>query len=516
MKVQKERFMLIVPSGTSPEGVDVRNHVPLGSISVLAELHQAGYDVKLLDCVGESRKNNYENPSKPYFTDEFVEDQFFRKTGLITDEVRDQIRLFMPDVIGISCLTLVDRAETKKIVRNIKKDFPNIPIILGGHEASQSFSEILGFSPYEIETIPGIDYVVVGPGQPTIVKLMEYLNGRFPKEKLEGVAFVEEGKLQFSAPFKPFNPNRYALPDYGLLPKVEILGRDKPIDIYSLVGNTHAGDIHRILQLSNDQIISYMALLTSYGCGYHCTFCDNEPVLSRYAPHNVLGMIHNVDKMYGIDYIDFMDNNFGGKSPESRQVALDILKQLEGKGYSFGFSNGLTFESMFRNDFELLKAIKKAGTLRHIAFPIENGNDRVLRAVKKPHDLAMVEKTLKFFNELFRDEPVNKEAFFIGGFPETGGQSAETPEEVNRTCILMEEYLKRGWLDQAIFLTLSPVTKEYRKIWRAKHPNGPFEKALFSRGTDLWPYDPSILRDIHERVREINKLYGKSSVTRRL
>ncbi|MDP2091174.1 MAG: radical SAM protein [Candidatus Gracilibacteria bacterium] len=510
--------MLIVPNGTSPEGRDVRNHVPLGAISVLSEVKKACYDVLLLDSVGESRKQYYLGNTDSYFHDEEIQGDIFRKTGLEVEEILKRIAKEKPTEIGVSCLTIVDRSETLKLIRNIKKEFPNLPIILGGHEATQSYKEILGFGEYEVEKIPEVDYIVVGPGQPVVVKLLEYLRGNLNKDNLEGVAFVENGKLQFIPQFGKFNPDNYALPDYSLLPQVSVLGREKPIDIYSLIGNTHAGEVKNLLGLSNNEIVSYLALITSYGCGFSCTFCDNPPDLIRYSPENVIKMIEQFKDLYGVDYIDFMDNNFGGGNRESREIVFEILERLKGKNLNFGFSNGLTFESMAREDFRLLKALKSAGNLRHLAFPIENGNDRVLKMVKKPHTLKMVNEVLEAFKSIFEDEldHINREAFFIGGFPDTRGLPAETPEEVEKSIQLMEKLLKEGKLDQAIFLTLSPVTNSYRQVWRQKHPDGAFEKALFSKGTDLWPYGMDFIKSIHERVKLINQRYGKSSITRKL
>lgn len=61
-------------------------------------------------------------------------------------------------------------------------------------------------------------------------------------------------------------------------------------------------------------------------------------------------------------------------------------------------------------------------------------------------------------------------------------------------------------LHQAIFLTLSPVTREYRLIWRNLYPNAPFEHCLFSKRTGIWPHDNILLDYAHERVNLANKI----------
>ena len=180
-------------------------------------------------------------------------------------------------------------------------------------------------------------------------------------------------------------------------------------------------------------------------------------------------MIEKYEELYGIDYIDFMDNNFAGGNRESRKICFEILDYIGKKGYPIGFSNGLTFESMMRNDFELLKKFHEYGNVAHLAFPCENANDRVLKMIQKPHNLEMINKTLKQAKKLL--PYTNKEAFFIGGFPETFGKPAETPKEVMTTVYAIEKMIDNGYLDQAIFLTLSPVTAVYRKQWEEKNPD---------------------------------------------
>jgi radical SAM superfamily enzyme YgiQ (UPF0313 family) len=168
---------------------------------------------------------------------------------------------------------------------------------------------------------------------------------------------------------------------------------------------------------------------------------------------------------------------------------------------------------MMREDFRLLRQFAKDGNVRHIAFPVENGNDRVLRMIRKPHNLQMVRKTLEFAKKELYD--TNREGFFIGGFPETNGEPAETPEELEKTYQFIKECLEKEWLNQAIFLTLSPVTREYRTMWRRLHPEAPFEHCLFSRNTKIWPYPNELLEEMHRRVEILNRQLGRE-VTRKL
>jgi radical SAM superfamily enzyme YgiQ (UPF0313 family) len=510
MKRKIERFVIVTPRAVSPAGTSPRIHPPLGAISVLAEAKRNGYEVFLLDAAAEGlKKSIYDSSYNPVAIEE-LDGVSYWKTGLQIEEIVAETVKIAPDVIGISCCTVVDRGEVAKTAKALKEAFPTTPIILGGHEASQWYGEILGDTPFPIGEIPAVDYVVVGPGQPVIASLLRYLVEPTVSDLPQGVARRFNGRVEFSG-LPEFQPDHFAIPDYNLLPRVEVAGREKALDLYSFVGNPHAGRIGTILGIQGP--VAYLPLLTSYGCGFDCSFCDTDKRLVRYAVENVMKIIDEFECLFGINYIDFMDNNFGGGNSASRSLAFEILSQVAKARYQIGFSNGLTFESMTRENFRLLRQFSQDGNVRHIAFPCENGNDRILRMIRKPHTLAMVRKVLEFAKENL--QTTNREGFFIGGFPETNGQPAERPCELEETFRFITECLEQQLLHQAIFLTLSPVTREYRRLWRQLYPTAPFEHCLFSRKTEVWPYPNALLDEMHRKVKSINERLGRS-VTRRL
>lgn len=510
MKQKIERFVVVTPRAVSPAGTPPRIHTPLGAISVLAEAKRNGFETFLLDAAAEGLKRGILDTSYNPLAIEELDGVPYWKTGLRIEEIVTEVTKLKPDVIGMSCCTIVDRSEVAKTAKALKETFPTTPIILGGHEASQWYEEILGNTPFPIEAIPAIDFVVVGSGQSAITSLLHCLAESPMNDLPLGTARRSNGRVEFAG-LSEFQPDQFAIPDYSLLPRIQINGRKKPLDLYSYVGNLHAGRVGTILGIEGT--VAYLPLLTSYGCGFDCSFCDTDKRLVRYAVKNTMKIIDEFEGLFGIDYIDFMDNNFGGGNNVSRVLAFEILSQVAERGYQIGFSNGLTFESMAREDFRLLRRFNRHGNVRHIAFPCENGNKRVLRMIKKPHTLPIVRKVLEFAKNNL--ETTNREGFFIGGFPETNGQPAERPCELEETLRFITECLEQQFLHQAIFLTLSPVTREYRKLWRRLYPTAPFEHCLFSKKTGVWPYPNSLLDEMHRKVKSVNECLGRS-VTRRL
>ncbi len=94
------------------------------------------------------------------------------RTGLSDLDIISQIQMYNPDVIAISCCTVVDRADTKYLCELIIKNIPNIPVILGGHEISHNYEDIL-IERIPRNYIPGIAGICIGLGQPYIGKILE-------------------------------------------------------------------------------------------------------------------------------------------------------------------------------------------------------------------------------------------------------------------------------------------------------------------------------------------------------
>jgi len=513
--MQNNKVMVITPRNISPKGTIPRIHLPLGALMIASQLETDGFETKLFDTsIGSVNENNvntyFERNAKSVIYDN-VE---YWKTGLTDEEILKKIKEFNPTILCFSCTTVVDREDIKYLINLIRNNLKDIPIILGGHEITHNYKQILSEESIERDRIDGVTCISLGLGQPYISDICRFIlngfNGNLPLNS----AWNINGKViaNCDKSGKIYNINDYSLPNYSLLEKVYVSNREKPYDVYSFIGNTHAGDI-KYLNKKQKNNMSYFPIFTSYGCGNNCTFCDTDQYLIRYSVDNVKKMINNFFENYGIDYIDFMDNNFAGGNQESRDICFEILKHIKNINCSIGFSNGLTFESMMRKDFELLKTFSEYNNVNHISFPCENGNDRVLKMIRKPHNISMIKKTLEVAREILIN--TNKEGFFIGGFPKTLNQPAETPTEVKNTVKFIEEMLKNEFLNQAIFLKLSPVTSMYRDMWNQKYPDKSFAHCLFSKGTQIWPYNNEILEEARVKTHTINKIYGRK-ITRNL
>lgn len=152
-------------------------------------------------------------------------------TGMSDDEIVSNITKFNPDVIGFSCCTVVDREDTKYLVDLVKDKFPDKKMFLGGYEIDKNYENILKKDAIERDKIDNIDCISLGLGQVYIDDILKYLMGE-SKEIPKGIAYRTEKGYEISGE-KEYDINDYALPDYGLVEKVNVTGRDKPVDVYS-------------------------------------------------------------------------------------------------------------------------------------------------------------------------------------------------------------------------------------------------------------------------------------------
>lgn len=257
--IMKGKFMLIVPRSISPVNTIPRIHMPLGAVTVLSQAKEDGYEVKLLDTsICDVDENNVDDYFKNNARVKKFDNKDFWITGMSDDEIVSNITKFNPDVIGFSCCTVVDREDTKYLVDLVKDKFPDKKMFLGGYEIDKNYENILKKDAIERDKIDNIDCISLGLGQVYIDDILKYLMGE-SKEIPKGIAYRTEKGYEISGE-KEYDINDYALPDYGLVEKVNVTGRDKPVDVYSFLGNTHAGDI-KTLSKSDDKI-SYFPLFT--------------------------------------------------------------------------------------------------------------------------------------------------------------------------------------------------------------------------------------------------------------
>jgi anaerobic magnesium-protoporphyrin IX monomethyl ester cyclase len=247
------------------------NGLSLGLSYIAAVLLKNGHEVKIYNADYESNEsyatlreifNGYNNYKKI----------LFNLAHPVWIEVRDNIKKFAPDIIGITMLT--GTYKSAENVGKIAKEFdPNIKVVVSGTHPT--------VLPEETVSNEYFDYVIRREGEYTF---MDLANGIRIKD-IQGLTYVNKmGEIVN-------NLDREFIKDLDSLP---FPGRD--------------------LYLNNPRYMDYGYIMTGRGCPYECTFCASKKVWKGHvrfrSPENVVEEVKEVHNKYGTKFFYFVDDTF--------------------------------------------------------------------------------------------------------------------------------------------------------------------------------------------------------------
>jgi len=202
-------------------------------------------------------------------------------------------------ILGMSVMPGPQLQEAIRLVRHLRARFPQLTIIWGGYFPSNHTDVVLQSG--------WVDYVMRGPVEREFVQLLQYLNGNGVKrESILGLSYLENGQVKN-------NPQRFPLAPIEDLPAwpYERLG-----DMRCYLGKTFLGQ-------------RTMAMHTSYGCPFRCSFCAVVPIFDggwvAHSAVRVADEVESVIKNFGVDAIEFADNNFFTSVKRTSQFAEELL-----------------------------------------------------------------------------------------------------------------------------------------------------------------------------------------------
>jgi anaerobic magnesium-protoporphyrin IX monomethyl ester cyclase len=317
------KFSFINP-GPNPELPleDVRKMVgaapPLGTLYIATYLRENGIDVSILD---ESTQ------------------------GFSLKGTTDWVKKEDPDILGFStCSSSGRRAAI--IAERVKRDNPNIIIILGNFYATFNAERIL-------KKYPFVDVIVRGEGEYTSLELAKCLLEKGSNlKKVLGINFRNNGQIT-STPDRPLIKDVDSLP----FPDRQLLDFD--------YHNTTAGIVVAPKKFSS--------FLSSRGCVFHCRFCGCRRLArdlwrSR-SVDNILEELHLLSSQ-GYKQFLFVDDNFT-LNPK-RVIKLCQRMRREKVDVEF-FAEGRVDNC----PQGMLKEMSKANC-KMIYFGIENASQKVL------------------------------------------------------------------------------------------------------------------------------------------
>jgi anaerobic magnesium-protoporphyrin IX monomethyl ester cyclase len=383
------RILLVNPPHTQKKGLYPRIvFEPLGLAYVAAFLEKAGFEVRVLDAIGEG----YDR-----FCDLDAQRQL---VGLPYEEIAERIRVFSPDVLGIGVPFTMRSESALKVAEVAKEINPEMVTVLGGIHATSA--------PQACLSHPAVDYVVLGEGELPALELLKRLSeGRIGDvASVNGIAYKVDGRIVLNPRAEPVD-NLDDLP----IPARHLL----PMDRYFQASRAFMTGRHGQ---------RFACVVTSRGCPFKCTFCESYRVMGRKwryrSPGSVVDEVEKLVADYRVGHIHFEDDNMTFNRDRIEGICREIIRRRI--KIHWDTPNGVRADTIA--DEEVLRTMKKSGC-RHICVAPESGSQRVVRdVIHKNMDLAKVERTVS----LCKKVGIKVDAFFVIGL--VGETKAEIGETV--------------------------------------------------------------------------------------
>lgn len=415
---------------------------PLGTIFAASFLREKGYLVDLFDT------NLIENPN------------------LISDKIQE----FNPKYLVIyddgfnyltkMCLTNMREAAFEMI--KIAKS-KNITTIINSSDSTDHYEKYL---------IEGVDFVVIGEGEQTLLELINSLESNSNIENIAGISF-----LQNNVAIK--TKKREVLKNLDNLPQ----------PAWDLVDMTKYAKIWK----KNHGYFG-INIATTRGCPYKCNWCAKPIYGNRYnsrSPENVVNEIELLIKQYKVDYFWVCDDIFGLK-PGWVQKFSQLLKD---KNLKIKFKIQSRVDLLLKED--TIDALVEAG-LHEVWVGAESGSQKILDAMDKGTQVSQIYEA----TQLLQSKGV-RVAFFI-----QFGYLGETKSDIRATFKMLEDLMPDD-IGASVSYPL-PGTGFYEKVKEELKL-----KANWTDSDDLAlmfknNFQPEFYKDLHNYLHKFYR--GKQSV----
>jgi len=356
---ENKRVLLVRPAPVIDQFGD-ESFMPLGIAYIAAVLEREGYEVRVRDHIIEPQP----------------EAVFLRET-----------QEFNPIVVGFTAVTPVVNSAYR-LSAKLKEIIPGLVTIIGGPHATAMPDEGL---------LKGLDYVVRGEGEFTMLELMKNLTN---PEGIRGLSYMKNGQ-------PVHNPDREFMSGEEM-DKLPFPARHLFPDIHRYKGQEALGSK-----------VPCASIMTSRGCPFGCKFCYKAVFGKKFrarTPENIVAEIIYLKETYGVKEVAIVDDTF--TSDVKRVIKFCDLLIEKKVNMRWSCPNGIRVDI---GDLEMFKKMKKAGCYR-TALGIESGSQRILDDIGKRISLKEIEDTVS----MLKKAHIKTMGFFMLG---NLGENKETMQE---------------------------------------------------------------------------------------
>jgi len=248
------------------------------------------------------------------------------------------------------------------IIKQIKKSNKNAIIVVGGNFFTNTHRDLLS-------RFNEVDVVVRGEGEITFYELVNAIHNNKSFDTIDGITYKNNGNIIE-------NKNRQTEKD---LEKFSLMYDRLPIP-----NRFKEGILLRNYEKENYR--SFPVFL-GRGCPRKCVFCEFNQF--KYRVREITHILQEIDYLlinYSAKYLTFADTSFC----ENKKFVKEFCEVLIEKYPSIKWS----CEARVDTPLDVLELMAKAGCIS-VAFGLESGSEKVLKAINKNIDLTKTSEFVK-------------------------------------------------------------------------------------------------------------------------
>ncbi len=335
------------------------------------------------------------------------------------------------DVAYFGC-TVMPGPQLKQAIplsKKLRTNYPKIKIIWGGYFATNQYKPVLnsGF----------VDVVVAGPGDTAFPNLLNAFDNNAPINEIKNLIYKENDQV--------IKTKKEELLNQDTLPNLPYSSFNQQYPIHAYLAKTFMGN-------------KTMAYHSSFGCPFTCSFCAVVPIYNaRWKGKSAKNMYDDIKELqvkYGIDSIEFHDNNFF----TSRKRVIEFSALILNDNIKWWGEGRIdTLDKYSDDDLQLMS---DAGC-KMIFFGAETGSDEVLKQMDKggtqtAEQIEQFAVRLKQFN-------IIPEYSFVLGMP--GDSEEKVMKQIDEDIQFIKKIKQRNPATEIIIYLYSPVPTEGSELY---------------------------------------------------
>lgn len=340
--------------------------------------------------------------------------------------------------VGMTVMPGPQLKQAIPFTKIIKEKYPNIIMVWGGYFASNQHKVVLDSGL--------IDYVINGPGDEAFPQLLEAIT----TENFESIGSI--ANLIFKKEGVIVKTKKAPLPNMDNLPAFAYKKLNNYYPLRNYLAKTFMGE-------------KTFAYHSSFGCPFTCSFCAVVPIYNAkwkgLNAERVADDVLKFKKEYGIDAVEFHDNNFF----TTRKRVVDFAERVKDENIAWWGEGRIDTINKYSDDD--LQLMKEAG-LKMIFLGAETGNDEVLKKMDKGG--TQTGKQIKEFAQRLKRFDIIPEYSFVLGMP--GDDPIKVTKQIDEDIEFIREIKRLNSDTEIIIYLYSPVPTEGSELFEMIQSQG--------------------------------------------